>query len=101
MVNTTAVEGGTRYEVVTQGYAGEVETYVVINAEGKITSISVRDAQETPEVGGKLTEENSEFIQALIAGQDDLSKVDTVSGATLTSTALLKAVNFALAAAQK
>ena len=101
VVNTTAVEGGTRYEVVTQGYAGEVETYVVINAEGKITSISVRDAQETPEVGGKLTEENSEFIQALIAGQDDLSKVDTVSGATLTSTALLKAVNFALAAAQK
>ena len=101
VVNTTSVEGGTRYEVVTQGYAGEVETYVTIGADGKIVSISVRDAQETPEVGGKLTAENSEFIQALIAGQDDLTKVDTVSGATFTSNALLKAVNFALAAARQ
>ena len=101
VVGTTPVEGGTRYEVVTQGYAGEVETYVVIDGDGKITSISVRDAQETPEVGGKLTEDNSEFIQALIAGQDDLTKVDTVSGATFTSNALLKAVNFALSAAKQ
>ena len=101
VVSTTPVEGGTRYEVVTQGYAGEVETYVVIDGSGKIISISVRDSQETPDVGGKLTAENSDFIQALIANQDDLTQVDTVSGATGTSKALLKAVEYAQSAAKQ
>lgn len=100
-MSVSPVEGGTRYEVVTQGYAGEVETYVVMDATGKIVSISVRDAQETPEVGGKLTADNSDFIQALIAGQDDLSKVDAVAGATFTSKALLKAVEYAQSAARQ
>lgn len=95
VVTSSQQEGGTRYEVVTQGYGGEVETYVTIGEDGKISAISIRDSQETPEVGGKLTEENSEFIQALIAGQEDVSKVDVVSGATLTSNALIKAVQFA------
>ncbi|MDE6107452.1 MAG: FMN-binding protein [Oscillospiraceae bacterium] len=101
VVSTSPVEGGTRYEVVTQGYGGEMETYVVINDSGKIVSISVRDSQETPEVGGKLTADNSEFIQALIANQDDLSKVDAVAGATFTSKALLKAVEYAQSAAKQ
>ncbi len=95
VVTTSQQEEGIRYEVVTQGYGGEVETYVTINGEGKVVSISVRDSQETPEVGGKLTEENSEFIQALVAGQEDVSKVDAVTGATFTSNALIKAVQFA------
>lgn len=95
VVTSSEQEGGTRYEVVTQGYGGEVETYVTIDSDGKIVSLSVRDSQETPEVGGKLTEENSEFIQALIAGQKDVSKVDAVTGATFTSNALIKAVQFA------
>ena len=95
VVTTSQQEEGVRYEVVTQGYGGEVETYVTINGEGKVVSISVRDSQETPEVGGKLTEENSEFIQALVAGQEDVSKVDAIAGATFTSNALIKAVQFA------
>ena len=100
VVNTTSVEGGTRYEVVTQGFGGEVETYVTIDGEGKITAITVRDSQETEDVGGKLTAEGSDFLQALIDNQDDLTKVDTVSGATLTSNALIKAVDYALAASK-
>ena len=100
VVNTTSVEGGTRYEVVTQGYGGEMETYVTIDGEGKITAITVRDSQETEDVGGKLTAEGSDFLQALIDNQDDLTKVDTVSGATLTSNALIKAVDYALAASK-
>lgn len=95
VVTRSPQEGGTRYEVVTQGYGGEVETYVTIGEDGKISAISIRDSQETPDVGGKLTEENSEFIQALIAGQEDVSKVDAVSGATFTSNALIKAVQLA------
>ena len=86
--------------MVTQGFGGEVETYVTIDGEGKITAITVRDSQETEDVGGKLTAEGSDFLQALIDNQDDLTKVDTVSGATLTSNALIKAVDYALAASK-
>ena len=103
VLTLTACGGKTAAETLTgtaQGYGGDVSV-TLARENGKITACSIKGDKETPEVGGKLTEENSEFIQALIAGQDDLSKVDTVSGATLTSTALLKAVNFALAAAQK
>lgn len=96
VVNTTPVENGTRVEVVTQGFGGEMETYVTLDAKGKIVEISVRDHQESEGIGAVLTEENSEFIQALIAGQDDLSAVDAVSGASVTSEAMIKAVEFAL-----
>lgn len=100
VVGTTPVENGTRYEVVTQGFGGEIETYITVDAEGKIVEISVRDHQESEGIGAVLTEENSEFIQSLIAGQDDLAGVDVVSGASVTSKAMIKAVEFALGSAE-
>ncbi len=95
VASTTPVEEGTRYEVVTQGYGGEMETYVTIDGEGRITAISVRDHQETAELGGKLVEADSDFIQALIAEQDNVEGVDAVAGATVTSEAMKKAVRLA------
>lgn len=95
VVNHSEKEGNTVVEVVTQGYGGEIETNVTFDSEGKITAIAIRDAQETPDVGGKLTVADSEFIQAIIAGQDGLDKVEAVSGATVTSKSLIKAVQFA------
>lgn len=96
VVTHTVKEGNTVVEIVSQGYAGEVETHVTFDAEGKIIAISIRDANETPEIGGVLTAEDSEFINALIAGQEDVDSVETVSGATSTSNALIKAVKFAI-----
>lgn len=96
VVTHTVKEGNTVVEVVSQGYAGEVETHVTFDADGKITAISIRDANETPDIGGVLTAEDSEFINALIAGQEDVDSVETVSGATSTSNALIKAVKFAI-----
>lgn len=92
----TVADDATVVEVVTQGYAGEIETHVTFDAAGNITDIKVRDANETDTVGGLLTEENSDFIKAMVAGQSDLASVDTVSGATATSASLLKAVTFAV-----
>ena len=63
--------------------------------DGRITAIAVRDAQETDGVGGVLTADGSDYINALIAGQDDLDGVDGVSGATMTSNALKQAVRYA------
>lgn len=55
----------------------------------------MRDAEETDGVGGVLTADDSVYINALIAGQDDLDSVDAVSGATITSNALKQAVRYA------
>lgn len=99
VVTRTENEDGSQVmEVVTQGYGGEIETNVTFDANGRITAIAVRDAQETDGVGGALTAAGSDYINALIAGQDDLDAVDAVSGATMTSTALKKAVEYAKAA---
>lgn len=96
VVTHSESDGVVTVEVVTQGYGGEIETHVSFDWEtSKIVGISIRDAQETEGVGAVLTAEDSEFIQALIAGQDDLSAVETVSGATVTSNALIKAVQLA------
>lgn len=96
VINTTEADGSTTVEVATQGFGGEIQTVVVFDAEGKITSISVRSAQETAEYGAKLCEEGSEFLTTLIDNQDDLSKVDTATGATKTAESLVKAVQFAI-----
>ena len=99
VVTRTENEDGSQVmEVVTQGYGGEIETDITFDANGRITAIAVRDAQETDGVGGVLTAAGSDYINALIAGQDDLDAVDAVSGATMTSTALKKAVEYAKAA---
>ena len=99
VVTRTENEDGSQVmEVVTQGYGGEIETNITFDANGRITAIAVRDAQETDGVGGVLTADGSDYINALIAGQDDLDAVDAVSGATMTSTALKKAVEYAKAA---
>jgi hypothetical protein len=48
----STAEGVTKVEVVTQGYAGEIETHVSFDdSTKKITAISVRDDQETDTVG--------------------------------------------------
>lgn len=97
VTNHTSADGSTTVEVVTQGYGGEVETHVTFDdATGKITSISVRDHNESEGVGAVLCEEGSDYLTALVEGQDDLSAVDGVSGATVTSTALKDAVDYAM-----
>lgn len=96
VVTSSTADGKTTVEVATQGYAGEIETHVTYDdATGKIEAISVRDAQEPPERGGLLTADGSDYLNALLAGQDDLNGVDAVAGSTVTSDALKKAVLFA------
>lgn len=89
-------DGNTVVEVVTQGFGGEIETNVSFDSEGKIVAIEVRDANETADIGGVLTAEGSDYIKALIDGQAEVQGVEAVSGATVTSNALNKAVVFAL-----
>ncbi len=96
VVNTTANDDGTTtYEVVTQGYAGEIETKITIDAEGNVTQIDVRDENETPEYGGALIAEEDGFLTTLLENQADTTLVDTKTGSTATANALVNAVNYA------
>ncbi|MGL5979196.1 MAG: FMN-binding protein [Erysipelotrichaceae bacterium] len=95
VVKHTTDDNETVVEVVTQGYAGEIETNVTFDAEGNIVAIAVRDANETDGIGAVLTATDSEFLQSLISNQADIDATDVVSGATKTSNALKEAVVFA------
>ncbi|MDO5418113.1 MAG: FMN-binding protein, partial [Lachnospiraceae bacterium] len=69
VVSHIAGDGTTDVEVLTQGFGGEITTIVTFDAEGAVTKITVKSASETEGIGAKLTAEDSEYIQALIAGQ--------------------------------
>jgi len=93
VVTHTTTDGVTKVEVATQGFAGEIETHVSFDAEGKIVAVSVRDAQETEGIGAAVYAEDSAFLKAIVDG--NTAEVDTVAGATVTSEALKKAVGMA------
>lgn len=73
-----------------QGYGGPLTVTVTMNGED-ITRVEVTEHSETPGVGTRAIE----ALPALIAEQDSV-EVDTVSGATVTSKAILEAVSMAL-----
>lgn len=78
------------YEGKAKGFAGEVVAKVEL-AEGKIKDIKVEAKDETPTLGGAAVKEMSENM--VKAGS---SQVDTVAGATVSSKALIEAVDAAL-----
>ena len=92
VIDCTETEKGYSLSVVTQGYAGEIESNVGLDKDGNLVSFSVRDANETPNFGAELTPEGSDFITALVSGN---GTTDVVAGSTVTSNALLEAVVFA------
>lgn len=93
VVAHTTTDGITKVQVATQGFAGEIETHVSFDAEGKIVAVSVRDAQEAEGIGAAVYAEDSAFFKAIIEG--NTAEVDAVAGATVTSEALKKAVQMA------
>ena len=93
VVAHTTTDGITKVQVATQGFAGEIETHVSFDAEGKIVAVSVRDAQETEGIGAAVYAEDSAFFKAIVEG--NTAEVDAVAGATVTSEALKKAVQMA------
>lgn len=86
-------------ETVTDGYAGEITMLVAVNQEGTAVGILVRDMEETYGLGsGALTD--VPFLSQLLGGAGDLAvgeNVDALTGATVTSKAVVKAVNSACA----
>lgn len=82
------------YEAVEKGFGGDVTVKVTVDGEGNVTAVDVTADGETPDLGGKAAPKIAEEI----LGSQSLA-VDTVSGATITSQAVLAAAEAALSEA--
>lgn len=95
------VEAGTltTYEVQTKGFSGNFIVFVTIDTETKtVNQVKVEEHQESAGYGKDVIE--SDFMQSFNEQSIDTVTVDTVSGATITSEAIIKAVNKAVSAVE-
>lgn len=89
------------FTVSSGGYGGKVKVMVGIDTAGSINAVKVLDASnETPGLGQKWLESARWKQFSGKSGKQDLKKnggeIETVTGATITSKAVLKAVNEAV-----
>ena len=107
-------------ETVTYGYAGEITMLVGVNNAGKVTGLVVEEAHETFGLGGEALTDHvflSQFrkqtgsFEVATSGADAFSgataeaevaegeavSVDAITGATVTSKAVVRCVNSAVA----
>ena len=112
-------ENGFVIETVTYGYAGEITMLIGVNKDGKVTGLVVQEAYETPGLGNNALTDHVFLAQFLnktgsfevsTAGADAFSgatetaapegesvAVDAMTGATVTSKAVVRCVNSAVA----
>ena len=112
-------ENGFVIETVTYGYADEITMLVGVSKEGKVTGLVVREAHETFGLGSKALTDHvflSQFLNSsgnfsvdtgsedAFSGATDTAEtegdtvgVDAITGATVTSKAVVRCVNSAVA----
>ena len=112
-------EKGYVIETVTYGYAGNITMFVGVNFDGKVTGLVVRDLSETYGLGREALT-NVDFLKQFLnssgafevstSGADafsgataaaepegDTVSVDALTGATVTSKAVVRCINSAVA----
>ena len=91
-VNEATNGAGYVFMVETTGYGakGSLQIICSINSEGKIVSTNTLAHDETPGLGTKVTEDG---FRAQFVGKDaSMQGVDTISGATISSGAYVRAI---------
>jgi len=94
--NTPSKWNDGEYEGAAEGMHGDVTMKVVIK-DGKITTVDVVSQTETEGISDLAFEK----IPASIVEKQGIEEVDTVAGATVSSTAIINAVDNALKKAVK
>lgn len=90
---------GTAFEIIASGYGGEINIMVGVGIESKVTGIKIIRHSETPGLGANIIKEKfySQFRGKNINTGWNLKKkggdIDQVSGATISSAAVMKAVH--------
>lgn len=88
--------------MTTKGYGGEINLLVGVDATGMIKDIQIISANETPGIGSKVL--NNGYLsnyKGLAAPISFADKLAPVSGATISSKAVLAGVNKAVQAAEE
>ena len=109
-------ENGFVVETVTDGYAGNITMLIGVSNEGKVTGLVVKEAHETPGLGNNALTDHV-FLSQFLNGEGefsvatngadafsgatgetaaDASEVDAITGATVTSKAVVRCVNSAV-----
>lgn len=87
--------------ISTQGYSGRIEMLVGITARGRLSGVRVTDHRETPGLGDAIEAKKSGWIEqfrGLSAESTHLGDggIDALTGATITSRAVTRAVHASL-----
>lgn len=77
-------------KAVPSGYAGDIEMMIGLNSEGMVTGVEIINMSESAGLGANAKGNTEWLSQFLGKGQD---KLDTITGATITSKAVQKGVN--------
>ena len=94
-----AGETGFVIETVTSGYAGDITMLVGVSKEGTVTGLQVRNMSETLGLGAEALTDWEFLVQFLnTSGDTEVgTNVDAITGATVTSRAIARSVNSAVA----
>jgi len=92
-------ENGFVVETVVDGYAEEIALMVGVSNDGHVTGLVVRDMNETFGLGGNALFDHVFLAQFLnTSGEAEVGgNVDAITGATVTSRAIARGVNSAIA----
>ena len=91
-------ENGYVIESTAYGYNGDIVLMVGVSNEGTVTGVTVKDLQETRGLGADALTNVPFLAQFLLTGGDAEigTNVDALTGATVSSKAVTKAVNSAV-----
>lgn len=92
-------EGGYVIATETYGYAGEIAMLIGVSNDGRVTGLQIRDMSETPGLGMNALND-VDFLKQFLNSEGGLevgTNVDAISGATVTSKAIARSVNSAVA----
>lgn len=92
-------ENGYVIETVTAGYAGDITMLIGVSNEGTVTGLVVRELSETVGLGANALNDHEFLAQFLnTSGEAEVgTNVDAITGATVTSKAITRCVNSAVA----
>lgn len=99
IVTTYKGETGYVVETCTDGYVHEISLYIGVDNDGKIVGMTTKQEFETNGLGERITAD-AEFLSQYLGtmgGAEVGSDIDGITGATVTSKAVTKAVNSASA----
>ena len=99
IVSVHRADNGYVVETRTAGYAGDIILMVGVSSDGRVTGLTVRQMEETYGLGANALTDAGFLAQFLnTSGDSEVgANVDAITGATVTSKAIARSVNSAVA----